>query len=127
MSNDLGVVGKVVTNRILFPIMIHGLNERFAHVGTLLQRVRPFPYFLEAHDDLILADLTMENRQIAHVTALVAQTKTSADDSPQLPSSGSTSSNSRHSDHDSNNWVDGHGGGGVYKSSGAPQLKAGDA
>ena len=58
MATKLGALGEVITDRTLVLNVIRGLNERFAHVGALLRRSRPFPSFLEARDDLILEELT---------------------------------------------------------------------
>ena len=74
MADDLTDLGEVVTDRTLVLNVIRGLNERFSHVGTLLRRARPFPTFLEARDDLILEELTMETRKDAPATALAAST-----------------------------------------------------
>jgi len=74
MADDLTALGEVVTDRTLVLNVIRGLNERFSHVGTLLRRARPFPTFLEARDDLILEELTMETRKDAPATALAAST-----------------------------------------------------
>ena len=62
MANNLMALGEVITDRTLVLNVIHGLNERFIHVGALLRRSRPFPTFLEARDDLILEELTLENK-----------------------------------------------------------------
>ena len=48
MANDLGALGEVISDRTLVLNMIHGLNDRYAHVGALLPCCRPFPTFLEA-------------------------------------------------------------------------------
>ncbi|XP_066392627.1 uncharacterized protein [Miscanthus floridulus] len=74
MADDLTALGEVVTDHTLILNVIHGLNERFSHVGTLLRRARPFPTFLEARDDLILEELTMETRKDAPATTLAAST-----------------------------------------------------
>jgi hypothetical protein len=47
MADDLTALGEVITDRTLVLNVIRGLNERFAHVGTLLRRAKPFPTFLE--------------------------------------------------------------------------------
>ena len=77
MADDLVVTGEIVTNRTLVLNVIRGLNERFTHIGTLLRRARPFPSFLEARDDLVLEEITMENRQTP-AAALTASTKVAA-------------------------------------------------
>jgi hypothetical protein len=72
MADDLTALGEVITNRTLVLNIIRGLNERFSHIGTLLRRAKPFPTFLEEREDLILEELTMENRKDAPAAALAA-------------------------------------------------------
>ncbi|XP_062205181.1 uncharacterized protein LOC133907160 [Phragmites australis] len=91
MADDLTALSEVITDRTLVLNVIRGLNERFDHVGALLRRARPFPTFLEARDDLILEELTLENRKDAPATALAAST-TSGPPNATPPSSGMGSS-----------------------------------
>ncbi|XP_039793075.1 uncharacterized protein LOC120659079 [Panicum virgatum] len=77
MADDLVVTGEIVTNRTLVLNVIRGLNERFTHIGTLLRRARPFPSFLEARDDLVLEEISLENQQTP-AAALTASTKSAA-------------------------------------------------
>jgi hypothetical protein len=74
MADDLTALGEVITDRTLVLNVIRGLNERFSNVGALLRRAKPFPTFLEAREDLILEELTMENRKDAPAAALAAST-----------------------------------------------------
>jgi len=113
MADDLTALGEVVTDRTLVLNVIRGLNERFSHVGTLLRRARPFPTFLEARDDLILEELTMETRKDAPATALAASTTPS----PAPASSGTgAGGNSK----PPNNRRSKRGGGGKGNSGGGP-------
>jgi len=82
MADDLG---EIVTDRTLVLNVIRGLNKRFTHVGTLLQRARPFPSFLEARDDIILEEITLEHRQSSSAAALTASVKSAAPASQQQP------------------------------------------
>ena len=86
MANDLMALGEVITDRTLILNMIHGLNECFSHVGALLRRSRPFPTFLEARDDLILEELTLENKE-SPATALAASTASAGSSSTASPTS----------------------------------------
>ena len=88
MADDLGALGEVITDRTLVLNVIRGLNDNFAHVGALLQHRRPFPSFLEAHYDLILEEITMENRQPSSAAALAASTRTATASSPASFGSG---------------------------------------
>jgi len=87
MADDLTALGEVITDRTLVLNVIRGLNERFAHVGTLLRRAKPFPTFLEAREDLILEELTMANRKETPAAALAATTTPTA--APPSSSTGS--------------------------------------
>ncbi|XP_066363590.1 uncharacterized protein [Miscanthus floridulus] len=88
MADDLTALGEVITDRTLVLNVIRGLNERFAHVGTLLRRAKPFPTFLEAREDLILEELTMANRKEAPAAALTASTTPTAAPPPSAGSGG---------------------------------------
>jgi hypothetical protein len=66
--------------------VVRGLNERFSHVGALLRRSWPFPTFLEARDDLILEELTLENRKESPTSALAASTASSSPSATPPPS-----------------------------------------
>ncbi|XP_066316610.1 uncharacterized protein [Miscanthus floridulus] len=113
MADDLMALGEVVTDRTLVLNVIRGLNERFSHVGTLLRRAQPFPTFLEARDDLILEELTMETRKDAPATTLAAST------TPSLaPTSSDTSAGGNSKP--PNNCRSKRGGGGKGNSGGVP-------
>jgi hypothetical protein len=43
MADDLGSLGEVISDQTLVLNVICGLNDRYAHVGALLHRGRPFP------------------------------------------------------------------------------------
>jgi len=86
MADDLTALGEVITDRTLVLNVIRGLNERFSHVGALLRRSRPFPTFLEARDDLILEELTLENKE-SPATALAASTAAAGSSSAASPTS----------------------------------------
>jgi hypothetical protein len=98
MVDDLSPLGEAVTDRTLVLNVIRGLNKRFSHVGTLLRRARPFPTFLEARDDLILEELSLQNKKEAPATALLSvASSTSTPPSSSGPGSTSKNSNSRRS------------------------------
>jgi uncharacterized membrane protein YgcG len=75
MADDLTALGEVVTDRTLVLNVLCGLNERFTHIGALLQRARPFPTFLQVKDDLSLEELTLGSRPPSPAAALAATTK----------------------------------------------------
>lgn len=68
----------------------HVALEHFSHVGALLRRSRPFPTFLEARDDLILKELTLENRKESLPLRLLSPTASSSPSTaPQTSNMGS--------------------------------------
>lgn len=87
MANDLTTLGEVIIDCTLVLNMIRGLKERFSHVAALIDHARPFPSFLEARGDLILEELTLENRKDAPSTALVVSTSSSPNHAPPLSNS----------------------------------------
>ena len=124
MADDLTALGEVITDRTLVLNVIRGLNERFSHVGALLHRARPFPSFLEARDDLILEELTLENRKDAPATALAVST-TSSSPSPAPASSGTGSRGAGGGSKSSNNHRTKCGGGGKGGSGSVPAISQG--
>ena len=96
MADDLMALGEVITDRTLVLNLIHGLNERFAHVGTLLRRAKPFPTFLEAREDLILEELTMTDRKETPAAALAASTTPAAAPPPSAGSGGGPKASNNH-------------------------------
>ena len=75
MADDLGALGEVISDRALVLNVICGLNDRYAHVGALLRRGRPFPTFLEARNDLALEELTLGECPAGQAAALTASSK----------------------------------------------------
>ncbi|KAL6597818.1 hypothetical protein ACP70R_046623 [Stipagrostis hirtigluma subsp. patula] len=61
MADELGDLGEPVLDRTLVLNVIRGLNERYEHIGTHIQRSRPLPSFIEARADLQLAEITCAN------------------------------------------------------------------
>ncbi|KAF8651673.1 hypothetical protein HU200_063184 [Digitaria exilis] len=111
MADDLSALGEVITDRTLVLNVIRGLNDRFA----------------QARDDLLLEEITLENRPSAPAAALTAQTKNQAPDSSQQPASGSGGGNSKSSNRRSKRGDNNGGNGGGHKSSGAPSQQSGGA
>ncbi|XP_021310400.1 uncharacterized protein LOC110433093 [Sorghum bicolor] len=95
MADDLTALGEVISDRTLVLNVIRGLNERFSHVGTLLRRAKPFPTFLEAREDLVVEELTMENRKEAPAATLAASTTTTPAPASSGPGSGGTGGSSK--------------------------------
>jgi hypothetical protein len=58
---DLVDLGVPVEDRILVLNIIRGLNQRFQHVGFIIQRYSPFLNFLKVQDDLLLDEIHMDS------------------------------------------------------------------
>jgi hypothetical protein len=54
MTDGLADLGSPVEDRILILNILRGLNQRFEHVGSIIQRYSSFPNFLKVQDDLLL-------------------------------------------------------------------------
>jgi hypothetical protein len=59
MADSLGDLGCPVEGRILVLNVLHGLSDRYTHLRSLIMRQRPFPTFLQVHDDLALEEITL--------------------------------------------------------------------
>ncbi|XP_039827203.1 uncharacterized protein LOC120688922 [Panicum virgatum] len=70
MTDDLGDLGEMVTDRTLIVNLIRGLNKCYANIGLHLCRSHPFPLYLEAKNALLLEELTLKH-QTSTSTALV--------------------------------------------------------
>jgi len=88
MADDLTALGEVISDGTLVLNVIRGLNECFNHVGMPLHRDKPFPTFLEAREDLVLEEFTMENREEAPAAALAASNTTTPTPASSGPGSG---------------------------------------
>jgi len=64
MADALRDLGEPVLDRTLVLNLIRGLNGRFEAIGLHLRRGHPFPSFLQARNDLLLEELTMEAERI---------------------------------------------------------------
>jgi hypothetical protein len=49
-----------VDDRILVLNILRGLNQRFEHLGAIIQRSSPFPNFLKVRDDLLLEKIHLD-------------------------------------------------------------------
>jgi hypothetical protein len=61
MADGLANLGAPVEDRILVLNILRGLNQRFEHVGSIIQCYSPFPNFLKVRDDLLLEEIHMDN------------------------------------------------------------------
>jgi hypothetical protein len=53
MADGLADLGSPIEDRILVLNILRGLNQRFKHVGSIIQRYSPFPNFLKVQNDLL--------------------------------------------------------------------------
>jgi hypothetical protein len=59
MANDLADLDAHVEDQILILNILQGLNQRFGHVGSIIQSYSPFLNFLKVWDDLHLEEIHM--------------------------------------------------------------------
>lgn len=72
MADALSDLGEPVPDRTLVLAVLRGLNEKYSHLASLLRRAKPLPSFIEVRSDLMLEELTLQNRPGSSSTALLA-------------------------------------------------------
>lgn len=72
MADQLGSLGEPVLDRTLVLATLRGLNERFTHMAALLKRQRPFPSFDAVRNDLLLEEITLNDRASTPSMALLS-------------------------------------------------------
>ena len=85
MADALRDLGEPVLDRTLVLNLIRGLNGRFEAIGLHLRRGHPFPSFLQARNDLLLEELTMEATAPATALHVGAATPSSGSRPPSAP------------------------------------------
>jgi hypothetical protein len=61
MADGLADLGAPVDDQILVLNILRGLNQRFEHVGSIIQHYSPFSNFLKVRDDLLLEELHIDS------------------------------------------------------------------
>jgi hypothetical protein len=61
MADGLTDLGALVDDRILVLNIVRGLNQRFEHVSSIIQRYSLFLNFLKVRDDLLLEEIHMDS------------------------------------------------------------------
>jgi hypothetical protein len=61
MADGLADLGSPVEDRILVLSILWGLNQRFEHVGSIIQRYSLFPNFLKVRDDPLPEEIHMDS------------------------------------------------------------------
>jgi hypothetical protein len=61
LTDDLADLCAPVEDQILILNILRGLNQRFKHVGSIIQRYSPFLNFLKVRDDLLLEEIHMDS------------------------------------------------------------------
>ena len=56
MADTLRTIGSPITDECLVLNLLRGLSPRFDRVTPILTRLKPFPTFAEAKDDLLLEE-----------------------------------------------------------------------
>jgi hypothetical protein len=71
LTDDLADLCAPVEDQILILNILRGLNQRFKHVGSIIQRYSPFLNFLKVRDNLLLEEIHMDSTgPLAAPTAL---------------------------------------------------------
>jgi hypothetical protein len=60
MADALADLGSPVDDQIIILNILHGLNQRFEHVGAIIRRYSPFPIFLKVRNDLLLEEIHLD-------------------------------------------------------------------
>jgi hypothetical protein len=134
MADGMADLDTPVEDRILVLNILWGLNQRFEHVGSIIQHYSPFLNFLKVRDDLLLEEIHMDStRPPAALTVLytnaaspMAKPPSSIPSCPPNGGNGDTGGNrnkynnkNRNSGNgDDNNGKNSNGGGGHGGSSG---------
>jgi hypothetical protein len=117
MADGLADLGSPVEDRILVLNILRGLNQRFEHVGSIIQRYSPFPNFLKVWDDLLLEEIHMDSTGPSTAptvlyTNAAPPTARPPSSTPSRSPSGGNSGNGGHRNKNYNkNRNNGHGGG----------------
>jgi hypothetical protein len=61
MVDGLADLSAPVDDQILVLNILRGLNQRFEHVGSIIQHYSPFSNFLKVQDNLLLKELYMDS------------------------------------------------------------------
>jgi hypothetical protein len=61
MADGLTDLGALVDDRILVLNIVRGLNQRFEHVSSIIQRYSLFLNFLKVRDDLLVEEIHMDS------------------------------------------------------------------
>jgi hypothetical protein len=114
MADDLADLDAPVDDQILVLNILHGLNQCFKHVGSIIRRYSSFSNFLKVHDDLLLEELHIDStRPLVAPTVLYTNIASSAakplSSTPSRPPHGGNGGN-RTKYHNKNCNI-GHGGG----------------
>jgi hypothetical protein len=117
MADDLADLDAPVKDRILVFNILRGLNQRFEHVGSIIQHYSPFPNFLKVWDDMLLEELHMDSTgPPAALTALYTNIVSPAAKPPsstlsRLPNGGNGDTGGNQTKYNNKNRNSGNGGG----------------
>jgi hypothetical protein len=117
MADGLADLGFPIEGRILVLNILRGLNQRFKHVGSIIQRYSPFPNFLKVQNDLLLEEIHMDSTcPSAAPTALYTNAAPPAARPPSStpsrpPSSGNNDNGGHRNKNNNKNHNGSHGGG----------------
>jgi hypothetical protein len=117
MADGLADLGAPIEDRILILNIFRGLNQRFEHVGSIIQRYSPFLNLLKVWDDLLLEEIHIDSiGPLAAPTALYTNiaspaAKPSSSTPSRPPNNSNSSADSNRPKYHNKNRNSGHGGG----------------
>ena len=85
MADALCDLGWPVDNRFLVLNIVRGLNDTYSHLKTWISKQKPFPFFLQLRDDLVIDELTKGFFKGSSSTVLVATPPAAPASSPAPP------------------------------------------
>jgi hypothetical protein len=83
MVDALADLGSPVDDRILILNILRDFNQRFEHVGAIIQRYSPFLNFLKVQDDLLLEEIHLDTCDLATASTVHYSNSASSTPKPQ--------------------------------------------
>jgi uncharacterized membrane protein YgcG len=116
MVDALADLGSPVDDWILILNILHGLNQRFEHLGAIIRRSSLFPNFLKVHDDFLLEEIHLDTA--APTTLYTSTAPLAPKPQPSTPSRLPNNSNNQNKNNNGSDGGNGGGNGGRNSSSG---------
>jgi hypothetical protein len=133
IADGLADLGAPVEDRILVLNILRGLNQRFDHVGSIIQRYSSFLNFLKIQDDLLLEEIHMDSTGppaastvlYTNVASPTAKPPSSMPSRP--PNGGNSGTGGNRNKYNNKNRNSGNGGGNNSKNSNGGEGRSGSS